>query len=192
MYIWLAQLSLWQEVNSGYATTSRQYSSRCRFDDPQSQQGAPVQNLGVPEMGDVLGATEYIWKDPCSITFWRYVSHLQSNYHRWALNRVQRGAFAGHLQIGIIRFWNCPADAWDVDPSMFSLASWTTEPAECCVWTKMDAMDSIVLSTCDACCTIQLLCHMLFPPHFPLQLSAYEPFSLLDQGYRWDQAGEGL
>jgi len=30
------------------------------------------------------------------------------------------------------------------------------------------------------------------PPHFPLQLPAYEPLSLLDQGYRWDQAAEGL
>ena len=40
------------------------------------------------------------------------------------------------------------------------------EPVESCVLTKMYAMDSIVLSTCDACCTIQLLCHMLSPRIF--------------------------
>jgi len=66
------------------------------------------------------------------------------------------------------------------------------EPVESCVLSEKDAMDSIVLSTCDACCTIQLLCHMLSAPHFPLQLSAYEPSSLLDQGYKSDQASGGL
>jgi len=66
------------------------------------------------------------------------------------------------------------------------------EPVESRVPTEMDAMDSIVLSTCDACCTIQLLCHMLPPPpHFPLQLPAYEPLSLLDKGYESDQASGG-
>jgi len=66
------------------------------------------------------------------------------------------------------------------------------EPVESRVQTEMDAMDSIVLNTCDACCTIQLLCHMLCPLHFPLQLPAYEPSSLLDQGYMSDQASGGL
>jgi len=66
------------------------------------------------------------------------------------------------------------------------------EPVESRVLTEKDAMDSIVLSTCDACCTIQLLCHMLFPLHFPLQLPAYEPSSLLDQGNMADQASGGL
>jgi len=66
------------------------------------------------------------------------------------------------------------------------------EPVESRVLTEMDAMDSIVLSTCDACCIIQLLCHMLSPPHFPLQLPAYEPSSLLDQGYMSDQVSGGL
>jgi len=65
-------------------------------------------------------------------------------------------------------------------------------PVESHVLTEMDAMDSIVLSTCDACCTIQLLCHMLSPSHCPLQLPAYEPSSLLDQGYMSDQASGGL
>jgi len=56
----------------------------------------------------------------------------------------------------------------------------------------MDAMDSIVLNTIDACCTIQLHCHMNSPPHFPLQLPAYEPFSRLDKGHLSDQAAGGL
>jgi len=66
------------------------------------------------------------------------------------------------------------------------------EPVESYVLTKKDAMDSIVLSTCDACCTIQLLCHMLSLPHYPLQLPAYEPSSLSDQGYKSDLASGGL
>jgi len=172
-------------------TTNCRCSSSCRFDDPQSQRGAPVQNQSPPEIGDVPKGTGYIWKYRCSIMFRRYVNDVQSNYHRQAWNRVQRGAFAGHLLIGIIWSWSCPVHAWDADLSRFLFAGWMTEPAESHVRTKMDAMDSIVLSTCNAGCTIQLLCHMLSPLHFPLQLPAYESFSLLDQGYRWDQAAEG-
>jgi hypothetical protein len=37
------------------------------------------------------------------------------------------------------------------------------EPVESRMLTEKDAMDSIVLITCDACCTIQLLCHTLPP-----------------------------
>ena len=66
------------------------------------------------------------------------------------------------------------------------------EPVESRVLTEKDTMDSIVLSTCDACCTIQLLCHTLSPPYFPLQHPAYEPSSLLDQGYKSDQASGSL
>jgi len=66
------------------------------------------------------------------------------------------------------------------------------EPVESHVLTEKNAMDSIVLNTCDACCTIQLLCHMLSPLHFAIQLPAYEPSSLLDQGYKSDQASGGL
>jgi hypothetical protein len=65
------------------------------------------------------------------------------------------------------------------------------EPVERSLLSEKDAMDSIVLSTCDACCTIQLLCHLLSPQHFPLQLPAYEPSSLLDHGYKSDQASVG-
>jgi len=66
------------------------------------------------------------------------------------------------------------------------------EPVESRVLTEMDAMDSIVLSTCDACCTIQLLCHMFSPPHVPLQLPVYEPLSLLEKEYMSGQASGGL
>ena len=66
------------------------------------------------------------------------------------------------------------------------------ELVESRVLTEKDAMDSIVVSTCDSCCTIWLLCHMLSPPHFPLQLPAYEPTSLLDQGYQSDEVSGGL
>jgi hypothetical protein len=52
-------------------------------------------------------------------------------------------------------------------------------------------MDSIGLSTCDACCTIQLLCHMLSALHFPFQLPAYDPLSLLFQDCMSNQASGG-
>jgi hypothetical protein len=66
------------------------------------------------------------------------------------------------------------------------------KPVESHVLTEKDAMDSTVLSSCDACCTIQFLCHMLSHLHFLLQLPAYEPSSLLDHGYKSDQASVGL
>jgi len=66
------------------------------------------------------------------------------------------------------------------------------EPVESRVLTEKDAMDSIVLSTCDSCCTIQLVCHTLSPPHYPLQLLAYEPSFLLYQGYMSDWTSGGL
>ena len=118
------------------------------------------------------------------------MSHLQSNLHRRVRNQVQRGAFKELLLNGMIQLWSFPDHARDVDLIRFSFAGYRTEPAECCVRTVMDAMDSIVLSSFDACCTIQFLCHTLSPPHFPLQLPAYEPSSWLDQGcndciYRW-------
>ena len=59
-----------------------------------------------------------------------------------------------------------------------------TEPAESRVRTEMDAMDPIVLSTFEACCTIQSLCQTLSPPHFPLHLPTNDSLSWLDQGYR--------
>jgi len=66
------------------------------------------------------------------------------------------------------------------------------EPGDSPVLTKMDAMDSIVLSTCYACCTIQLICNMHPPPQSPLQLPAHEPLSLPDQGHMSDPAFGGL
>jgi len=176
MHRWRAQSSLQQNVDPVYPITSHTCSSSCRFDDPHSQCGTPVPNWGVPAMGDVQRGTEYNWKYPWSIMFQRYVGHLQSNYHRQVWNRVQSGVFTGHLLIGMIPFCSCPVYAWNVDLSMFSFTGYTIESAESRVWTNKDGMDSIVLSTFDASCTMQLLCHMLPPPHCPLQLPAYELF----------------
>jgi len=122
MHIWLARPSLRQEVDLVYSTTNRQCSSRCRFDDLRSQRGALGQNWGAPAMGYVPNGIGYIWKYLCRLMFRGYVRHLQSNYHRRARNRVQRGAFMGHLPIGMIPFWSCPVHAWVVDPSRFSFA----------------------------------------------------------------------
>ena len=65
------------------------------------------------------------------------------------------------------------------------------ESVESRVLTEMDAMDSIGLSMCDSCCTIQLLCHVLSRPHFPLQLHASEPLFLFDQENMSNQASGG-
>jgi len=125
MHIWLAWLSLWQELNPGHPTTNHPCSSCCRFVDPQSQCHALVQDRAVPEIGDVPEGTGFIWKYPSSVMFPRYVRYLQSNYHRRAWNWVQRGLFTGHLVFGMIRFWHCAVHAWDVDISMFCLlAKW--------------------------------------------------------------------
>jgi len=48
--------------------------------------------------------------------------------------------------------------------------------------TEMDAMDSVFLITWVACRTIKFLCHRPCPLNFPLQLTAFEPSSLLDGG----------
>jgi len=75
---------------------------------------------------------------------------------------------------------------------MFSFVGEMIEPIESHVLTAKDAMDSIVLSACNTCCTIQLLCHMLSPPCIPLQLPAYDPLSMFNQGYNSDEAYGGL
>jgi hypothetical protein len=66
------------------------------------------------------------------------------------------------------------------------------EPVASHVLTENNGMDCNVLSTCDACCTIQLRCHMLSPLQYPLQLPAYEPSSVLDQRYKADHGSWGL
>jgi hypothetical protein len=65
------------------------------------------------------------------------------------------------------------------------------EPIESRVLTGKDALDTIVLSSCDACCTIQFLFPMLSLPHYPLQLPANEPSSLLNQGCKSEQTSGG-
>jgi len=121
MHIWVPPSSLRYEVHPVYPTTNCPCPSHWRFDDPQSQQGAQVQNQGGPEMGHVPKRTAYIWKYPFGWMFWRHVSHFQSNYHCRAQNRVQRGAFVWHLLIGMIQFWSCLVHTWDVDHSRFCL-----------------------------------------------------------------------
>jgi len=119
MHICLAQLSVRQEVDYVYPTTNLPLSPHWGFDNPQGQGGAPVQYRVVPELEDVFGGTGYIWKYPCSTGFQRYMTYLNYNCHRQAQNCVQRGAFAGHLPIGMMRFWCCPVHTWDVNHSMF-------------------------------------------------------------------------
>jgi len=100
--------------------------------------------------------------------FQRYVNDVESNYYLQAWNWVQRWAFSGYLLIGMIWLWSCPAHALDVDLATIWVAAYVIEPVESRVLTEMDAMDYIVLSTDDACCNTQLLCHTLSPLHFPL------------------------
>jgi len=120
MRIWLAQLSLRQEADHVYSTTSCQCSSSCTLGDIPSVPDALVQNQGPPELGDVSKGTEYIWKYPCSIMFRRCVNELQSKYHRPAWNRIERVSFAGHLQIEMIWLWRCPVHSPDADQSTVS------------------------------------------------------------------------
>jgi len=142
-------------------------------------------------MDDVLRGTRENWKYPCSIMFRRYVSHLQSNYHVQARIGVQRASWGGHLPIQMIWYWCCPVHTWDVHLAMFWFAWKTIEPVESSVQSGMHVMDSIVLITFNIWCTLQSLCHQLSTLYFPLQLPTYEPLSLLDQRFRWDQAAEG-
>ena len=116
----------------------------------------------------------------------------KSKYHRSAENPFHIGAFTEHLQIEMIRFWSCPVHASDADQSAFSCVGWMIEPVQSDVLTEQDAMDSIVLSTCTACRTIRSICQVVSRQRFPLQLPAYESSSLLDQGYKSDQASGGL
>jgi len=122
----------------------------------------------------------------------RFTSHIQSNYHCQARNWVQSGVCSGQLPIGTIWFSSCLVHTSDVDLSMFWFPGYAIERNESGVLTEINARHSIVLSSFDACSKIQLLCHLLSPLHFPLQLPAYKPFSWLEHGYRWDQAAEGL
>lgn len=79
-------------------------------------------------------------------------------------------------------------DASHGNLSTYSFAGYMIECVECQVWAKMNAMDSITQSTCDAYCIIQSFWQMLSRSHVPLQQSSYDSLSLLDQGYMSDQA----
>jgi hypothetical protein len=116
--------------------------------------GAPAQNWGAPEIWDVRNGTVHIWQYHCSIMFRRYVNNVHANHHGQARNPVERGPFAGHLLIRMIWCWSCPVHNTDVNLSTFLFIGYMIEPVECRLLTEMDAMGSIVLGTCNACCTI--------------------------------------
>jgi len=114
--------------------------------------------------------------------FWGWVNDLLSNCHGKARNQLEKGDVEEDMLIEVILFWSNSVCASDADLSMFSFAGYIIEPVESCILTELDAIDSIVLSTGDACWTIQLICHMLSSPDIPLQLPTYKPSSLLEQG----------
>jgi len=68
---WLAQSSLLLEANHAYPTTIYMCSARCIFGNFPSVWCRPVHNWGATAMGDVAKGTEYIWKYPCCIMWWR-------------------------------------------------------------------------------------------------------------------------
>jgi len=90
--------------------------------------------------------------------------------------------------IEIVRIKSCAVHTPDVDLSTFWIASQMIVLVETGLLATMNAMDFIVLSTCNACSSIQLLCHMLSLPHIPLQIPPYESASMLNQGHMLDQA----
>jgi hypothetical protein len=185
---WLAQATLQLEANLAYPTTTCMCSSRWIFGSVPSQQDALVHNRGAHEIGDVPKEIVFIWNYPGSIIFQRCAHDLQSHYHCGARDRVERGVFVEPLLIEIFRCWSCPVHTSDVDLSKPWCAGQMFEPVDSHVLTKKDAMHSIVLSTCDACCSIQLFSHILSR----LQVPADELSSFLDQGYKSDRAAGGL
>jgi len=129
---------------------------------------------------------------PCSVIICRDVYDFQPNSRRQVWNQVQRGAFTGTLPIGKKWFLSCPVHASDVDWSKISYTGYIIEPVESHIWTRLDAMDSIALSTCNACCTIQLLCHSHSLQYCPLQRLRYELECSFNQGYMSDETSGGL
>jgi len=122
MHKWLAQSSLQQEADLAYPTTTPLCSSSCIFCDLPSMQGAPVENWGAPEPGDVPKGTAYIWKYQCSIMYQWCANDVQSNLYCQARYRVERGGFVQHLLIEMIRCWSCPVHTSVVDLSTFLFA----------------------------------------------------------------------
>jgi len=104
----------------GYHTSKRLWSFCCIICYLMSLWGERVETCGAPEMGDLLKGSVSISKYPCSTMSQRYANDLQSNNHCWAQNQVQRGAFAGYLQIEMVPFSRCPVHASDISLCMFS------------------------------------------------------------------------
>jgi len=176
------------EADPAYPSSNRRCSYCCVICGLESGSGAPDQNRGASETGDVPEETLLMWISPYCIIFWRYVADCQTTYHHCARNRIQPKAFAVHLLIDVIPFCRYPVHSSDDDPSMVLFVGEMIEPIQSRMLIERDILDSSHLSTCNDRWKIQVVCHMLSPPHFALQLSTYQPSSLLNQGYMLDQA----
>jgi len=192
MHKCLVQSSPQQEVDVGNSTTNTLYLSHCIFHNFSNLGDITVQNCGAPEMGDVSTESVWIWLHPSSKMFRRYVNHLLLNCHCPAPNHVQRGVYARPLLNWMIQLWSSLVLVRVAYQSGCWLAGYIVMPVKCGVRSEMDAKNSILLSTCNACNIIQLHCHTLFPSHFPHQLPPYLPLTWLDQGYMSDQFSGGL
>jgi len=97
-----------------------------------------------------------------------------------------------HLAIGINQCWRCWANDEDVGQFWVSLTGYMIVHTEHCLVTNIDATDSIALSTCDVCHTIQLLCCTHSPPEIPHWLLRNKPLSLSDLRHISDRTNGGL
>jgi hypothetical protein len=170
-----------QDTHWALPTTNHTCSACCSFADFSSVEDTLVQYQGAPDMEDVPKGNVKICKYHHSIMFQRYANNLQSNHRHQAQKWIHRDIFVEHLLIEMSQCWSYAVHTSDVALSMLLIAGWIIERGKRYMIAKCDAMDSNVLSTCSACCTIQLLCHMISPLHCPLQLPAFETLSRLDQ-----------
>ena len=127
MHKWLPQLLPWQEADLVYPTTNHPCSPECILGEFPRLQGTPVQNRGVPEIGDAANGTVKIWTYRCSMMFQWFLNDLKSNCHHWAQYRVEGQGFTVHLLIGMIWLWHCPVHTSDEICAQFSLqAKWSS------------------------------------------------------------------
>ena len=166
---WLSQLMPWAVDRSVSFMVNRQCSSHTLLTHFAGKYSATFQYLGAPEMGHLLWWALDVWKYHCSIMFWRYVNHLQTNCHHWAWYRPQREALAECLLIGLIWFWCCALHAPDGTISTLVFAGYMIKPVESHLDNDINSMHSVVQSSCDTGCIIQLLYHRLSMPYCLLQ-----------------------
>ena len=115
-------------------------------------------------MGDVPNGTVYIWKYPCSITFQRYVSHLQSSYHHRAWNQVERGALQGICWLEWFDFdvVQSTSEMW-INPGLHLLVKWRILLKVVC---GLKWMPCIAWFWVHAMLVVQFSCFaILFPPN---------------------------